>query len=36
MESANVNLFDIQQGWLTFAITDEEPVIANVEDTEER
>ena len=36
METSGVELFEINQGWLTFAITDKKPVTASVEDSTER
>ena len=36
METTTVNMFSIQQGWLTFAITESKPVIATTEDSQER
>jgi len=36
MKASGIDLFEINQGWLTFAITDKKPVTATIEDSPER
>ena len=36
MESAGIEIFEINQGWLTFAVADSQPAVATVDDSTER